>query len=488
MRAGLAGRRESGTIAIAGLCATAAGLGVLTAIRPALGVGVGGVAAVTALAFLYPVAHLTLLLLLTAVVPYAVMNAYDLGGGAAGLLASDVLLLTGLARAAIVLPWRRLDRLQLVAIALGLLLLALLGLQFLHGLNANRDISSIGAELRVLLGLGATVVIALPIVMDEAARGRLFRGIVAVGLVLGLWGLAQWILQLPFELTGDFGVREGVDFTSSGRGQLQGGLYGFPVAVVVSFAVLLSGRVASTGARVALIAVLVLNAVCAVLTFERTFWLATLLGMGVLVVRAGGMQRLRALILGPVAAVLVLVALAAVSPNTLTTARERFLSLGQYGNDPSLSYRLRESRFVLQEIAERPVVGSGLAATIYWGRPAEGVPPEPREYSHNGYLWLAWKLGIPAAVLLVVALALAAVRPRVPDGDPVVAATVAGSQAALLTLLAVSVTFPAFNALSITSVMGFLVAMALLPPAASAAQKPWRSQTRPFEVAPRPGL
>lgn len=472
MRAAPADGLKPGMIAIAPLCAAAAGLGALTGTRPALAVGLAGVAAVTALAFLYPVTHLTLLLLVTAVVPYAVMNAYDLGGGAAGLLLSDLLLLTGLARAAMVLPSRRLDRLQLAAVALALILLAVLCLQFLHGLSENRDISSIGAELRVLLGLGATVVIALPIVTDETARPRLFRGLIVVGLLLGLWGLAQWVLRLPFELTGDFGVREGVDFTTSGRGQLQGGLYGFPVAVVLSFAVLLSGRVASTGARVALIAVLVLNAICAILTFERTFWLAILLGVGILMIRAGRVQRMRALILGSVAAVLVLVALAAISPNTLITARERFLSIGQYGNDSSLAYRLRESRFVLREIDERPVVGSGLAATIYWGRPAEGVRPEQREYSHNGYLWLAWKLGIPSAVFIVVALALAAVRPRVPAGDPAVAAATAGSQAALLTLLAASVTFPAFNALSITSVMGFLVAMALLPPAVSAARGP----------------
>ena len=45
-------------------------------------------------------------------------------------------------------------------------------------------------------------------------------------------------------------MREGVRFTSAGRGQIQGGLFAFPVAVVMGVAALLSQRVRSTRTRV----------------------------------------------------------------------------------------------------------------------------------------------------------------------------------------------------------------------------------------------
>ena len=114
-------------------------------------------------------------------------------------------------------------------------------LQLLHGLNAGADAGTGGAELRVLLGFGA-LAIALPILAEPAQRAALLKGLVGVGLAVGLWGLVQWTIDMPFLASEDAGVREGVRFTSSGRGQIQGGLFAFPVAVVMGVAALLSER------------------------------------------------------------------------------------------------------------------------------------------------------------------------------------------------------------------------------------------------------
>ena len=91
--------------------------------------------------------------------------------------------------------------------------------------------------------------------------------------------------------------------------------------------------------------------------------------------------------------------MAVAAPRDLTAARERLLSLGNYGSDLSVRYRLTESRHVIDEIRAQPLVGSGLGATILWGRAYEGVRPSTESFAHNGYLWLAWKLGAPAAGL-----------------------------------------------------------------------------------------
>jgi O-antigen ligase len=175
-----------------------------------------------------------------------------------------------------------------------------------------------------------------------------------------------------------------------------------------------------------------------------------------------GRRRVKALVGTPIVAVLAVAVLGAVAPGTLTTARERVLSLGQYSSDDSVRYRVVESGFVLAQVRAHPVVGSGLAAEIFWGQPWAQVPPRTYAFTHNGYLWLAWKLGIPAAVLLVLVIGCAVLL-RAPPGDDALSSGVRrGAQGALLGLLLATITFPSFNVLSITPAMGILIALAIV--------------------------
>jgi hypothetical protein len=85
-------------------------------------------------------------------------------------------------------------------------------------------------------------------------------------------------------------------------------------------------------------------------------------------------------------------------------------------------------------------------------------------YSHVGYLWLAWKLGIPAAVLLVLLMLAAALwRGPPPGAEPLVSSVRAGCQAALFAALVISVSFPVFNSLQASCAVGLLLAFAALP-------------------------
>jgi O-antigen ligase len=330
-------------------------------------------------------------------------------------------------------------------------------LQLFHALWLGRGPSQSGAELRELLGFG-TFLIALPILRHQQARKRFLVSLIALALALGLWGIFQWVGHFSFG--GDVGVRQGVRLTSTGTGQLQGGLFGFPVAVVACYALLLGGAVRSTLARVALAAAIFLNAVSLLLTFERTFWIATIAGMLAVTLKANSLQRIKGFLLLPLLLVVFLATISVIAPAELTTARERLLSLRQYGGTVD-RYRVEESQHVDAAIREHPIVGSGLAATIFWGRAWAGVPPKSYAYSHDGYRWLAWKIGIPGAALLVILLG-AAVFVRGPQGEDALAKSIReGAQASLLTLLLASVTFPSFSALSITSVMGVLLALSV---------------------------
>lgn len=442
------------TAAAIGIAFLAVLIGALSAISPFIAVSLAAAAAVLALAFLAPTTHLMLFVLVTAIVPFSLQNV-----AGAGLIPSDALLLSGLLAGSLRLLQTPLDRRRHAVAAIMVAFLLIAAFQVLHGLQAGRGAAQVGFEFRVLLGFGA-VLMAMPLLVDPQGRRRLSVGLLVVGLLLGLWGLVQWVVNIPEINESGIGVRAGVRYASDAKGQIQGGLYGFPVAVILAAAVLMSGAIRSPHIRLAVIAVLGLNLVSLLLTYERTFWAATVVGLGLVTIRAGRARRFRAVVWGAVACVGAFAAFATVAPGELTAAKDRLLSIGQYGTDDSVRIRLLETELVLAEIRERPLAGSGLGATIFIGRPWQQVPPVSEWYIHNGYVWLAWKAGIIGAFLLLSVLGWAVVARGSPSGDPLWAALRSGSQAALLALLISSVMFPTFNGLAITATMGVLAAIA----------------------------
>ena len=456
---------------LGGACAAAAIFGLMVAVSPLLALAMLGGAAFVALAFLYPIAHLTLLLAVTTIVPYGVQNQYGVGfGGGSGLVLSDVLLLLALLRAVMVLLRQPLDLRRTLAMAAIALMLLVTGLQAIRGWTYDAGLGQVGYEFRVLFGW-ATIAVAMPLLADAAARMRLYRGMLLVGLAVGVYGLMQYFEFLTFYAEGQTGLREGVRFTSSGKGQIQGGLFAFPVCVLVGFAVLTSGAVRSRFAQLALLALVGLNAIGLLLTYERTFWLATVLALGYIAVRAGFAQRLRLVILAVGIVLIVAPALSTLAPGALSAASERLLSLNQYGNDDSVRYRLQEGRHVIDKIKDHPFVGWGLADQIFYGLPWLQTPPTAEYFAHNGYLWLAWKIGIPAALLLFAVIGWAVASRPPPTLGPVDRAVRLGAQASLLVMLVVSITFPSFSALNITAVSGVLLAICLGMPRSARSDK-----------------
>jgi O-antigen ligase len=287
------------------------------------------------------------------------------------------------------------------------------------------------------------------------------RALLLLGLALGLWGVAQWVFQVGFG--GDFGVRTGVSLTSHGRGQIQGGLFAFPAAVILAAAALASGRVRGRLDRNLVLAALGLNIVSLLLTFERTFWVATAVGVMLVALRSGRVRRARALMWIAVSAAAGLLTLSAVSPGTLSTAEQRLFSIGQYQTDNSVRYRTVESRYVIAKIRERPLLGWGLADTIHWGQPWTQTHPADEDYTHVGYLWLVWREGLLGGAVLLALLVLALLWPGRAAAGGLVAGIRTGCQASLVALLITNLTFPAFQGTQATYLMGFLVAYCAIP-------------------------
>ena len=454
-------------LAVVSLGALAIPAGAIAVQQPrfALGLVVAGLAVL--FAFRAPVAHLLGLIALTAIVPLDVQAHFGSGGSiaAAGILPSDVLLLTGLARTLVVLPRQPLSRRASVAAGLTVIFLIAATLQLLHALALGRPISGVGGEFRALLGFGALFV-ALPILADAAARRRLLAGLAWLGLGLGLWGIVQFALHLRFT---DVGVPfDPGSFQTAGRVV---GLFAFPVAATLALAVLTGGQARSVGVRTLLAGVVITNLLAVVLTFERTFLLVTLIGFGLVFVRGTSGQRTRLALWTPVALVLTGLVFALLAPAALSAYGDRLLSVTSLKTDPAVHYRVVESRLVTQEVRSRPIVGSALGATILIGRPGTNVAPAPRRHAENGYLWLAWKVGIPAALAMCALLALAMAAPRRRWEEPAGAVLRRGCQAALAAVAIASFSFPSFNQTGITALMGVLAAACVAAELAAAPRR-----------------
>jgi hypothetical protein len=456
---------------VTGAAAVALLAGGLAAAKPTYAIALIVLGAATVAAFRAPVAHLTALVLLTAVVPLGVQAAYGSGGSvqAAGVLPSDVLLITGLIRAVVVLRNLRMGRRATAAALLACMVLALVALQLLHALWLGRPVTGTGAEARALVGFVGTVLIALPIVHDPAARRRLLWALLAVGLVQGLWGIAQFAFQIQFNVPTDLGGSSTDSFGTAGRVV---GMYGFPVAAVLSLSALSSGAVRSAGARLALAACALLNSIAVVTTFERTFFIALTAGILALLALGTAHQRVRLVLIGPPVAAITVALLSTVNPPLVQATAGRLESLASYRSDPSVNYRIYENRLVKNQISQHPVIGSGFGAAIEIGRPGTAVPIKSRTYAENGYLWSAWKLGIPGALLLWTLLALPiAWRPRA--ARPGLRSVVTGARAALVGLVFATYAFPTFNQLEIAPIIGILIALVACGGRRAAREESW---------------
>lgn len=381
-------------------------------------------------------------------------------GAVAGLLPADALLAVALGWAALDLPWRRMDR-RTCWVAGGLVaFMAIVMAQEARAIALGRSLSGSGGEARVLIGLG-TLLVALPLLADPAGRLRLGRGLAALGLVLGAWGVAQSVLGLSFEPPPDLAAVTSPSHATAGRTI---GMFAFPVAALAALAGLAVGAARTMVGHVVLVLVVVANLAAIVLAFERTFMVATVLGIAVLVTRTRGATRLRLAGMTTAVALAATLSLAVLNPSLLAATGAHVATVLHPGGDPSIRYRAAESAMVRSQIAASPWIGGGMGATIRIGRPGTLRAIVDRRYAENGYLWLAWKAGIPAAALVCALLLAAITAPRrqsLPDAPG--RALALGAQSSLVALAVASIAFPSFAQIGIASLIGVLAACCLIP-------------------------
>lgn len=400
-----------------------------------------------------PTAAVGTILAITLLVPWNIQDQFQVFGGGPGergMSFVDALLLVALVRAGWMLIRRRTD--FDAPMLLGTIVSGALVAATLWGIARGANVSDAANEGRRVLFASGTFLLAWPLLRDAAARRVIMRWLVGIGLALAVWGLVQYLFDVGYTGTGDVGVRGGL-----GSKQLQGGMYAYPVAVIVSWAALVSGVARTKRDKILNGSVLALNTVCVMLTLERTLVLASALGCGFVVIIAGARARGPALKWG--AGMIGLLVVGAVVAQTHTrSALDRMALIGNLGSDNSYTHRVIEANLVGTEIADHPILGSGFGAAVSWAGQSK-FASGTTTFADLGYHWLAWKIGLPLAVLIVV-LILCAVFRRTRGAERADwRALRMGARGALLALLIIAALFGVFNALNITAAIGLLVAV-----------------------------
>ena len=270
---------------------------------------------------------------------------------------------------------------------------------FFQGVSP-KDVLGEGRHLMFLLLCPLVVA-----VLDTKDRIRRFiLGLLALGVLFSLGQIAQGVFHV--RVFGDAGRLvvaqtldvKSYDATISNTGGLN--IIIFALFAAAAWFVLKAIKTFKFLSLAALCAVGIL------LTFGRTTWGATLLGVFVVVALLGPRKSGPMLAWSLLGSLLALTMLLAVKPAMLDALVVRATSVGkeiEYG--ASAAWRYYEAAQVMPQITAHPVLGLGLGAA-YRGPARSDALPEQVRYIHNGYLYIASKLGLPALSLLVWCLAM----------------------------------------------------------------------------------
>ena len=262
-----------------------------------------------------------------------------------------------------------------------------------------------GVPLKDALGEGRHLMFLLLfpmalMVLDTPERLRRFvTGLVVLGLLFSVGQILQGILHIRvFGDSGRLVVAETLavksyDTTVSSTG----GIY---IIILVIF-MAAGWYVLKSITTFKFLALASLCAVGILLTFGRTTWGAVLLGMAVVVALLGIRKSGKMLMWSGVGATVAFTALIAVKPAMLDAFVARATSVGkeiEYGS--SAAWRYYEAAQVMPQIAANPLLGLGLGAAYRAPAGSDALPEQVR-YIHDGYLYLASKMGIPALALML---------------------------------------------------------------------------------------
>ena len=321
-----------------------------------------------------------------------------------------------------------------------------------------KDVLGEGRHLMFLLIFPLSVA-----VLDTKERVRRFVvGLLTLGVLFSLGQIVQGVFHV--RIFGDAGrlvVAQTLDVKSYDATISNTG--GLNIIILVMFTA--AGWYVLKEIRTfRFLSLLALSAVGILLTFGRTTWGAALLGMAVVVYLLGLRKSWPMLLWSLLGATLAFAMLIAVKPAMLDALVARATSVEkeiEYGS--SAAWRYYEAEQILPQIGAHPVLGLGLGAAYRRPAPSDALPEQVR-YIHNGYLFVASKMGLPALSLLLWCLGVVFVwswRGARTEPDPEFRGVHAAVCAGVLGVLLASITEPHLMRDSSLAYLGVLAGLTL---------------------------
>jgi O-antigen/teichoic acid export membrane protein len=266
-------------------------------------------------------------------------------------------------------------------------------------------------ELRIV-GYFLLAFVVLNLTRGERQLNILFNGIVVLGIVVAITMLAQFTLGTSSTfLPGRVETLRTQTVTFAGITRI---LPPGRATLLVAFIVLAVLQIVDRRKPGSVFAQWAVLAVGLVLTFLRSYWLASIAVFALLALVVKGQNRQRLLVwAGRITiAVMVVVVLAGfLSPEslvarTLEAATDRFNTIIRpwtvFTEDLSFRWRYAEYEYAIPQITSHPVLGIGMGARYRPRDPRlDGGFRDLRRYIHNGHLHIMMKTGILGYLALI---------------------------------------------------------------------------------------
>ncbi|MES2716504.1 MAG: O-antigen ligase family protein [Pseudomonadota bacterium] len=342
-------------------------------------------------------AFLALIAVIYGVLPAALVPQLPIGGGR--FQASDLALLGLLAAHAVrfgpALPsiWRSMRPVLLPVGGLLLLAVVSFAVALLYFQNPAKHVL---AEARYFL-YWLVLPLALAVASSDERRYRAMTlGLLVIAYLISTGLVVQHLTGIDLLGGGRTEALITLDQTSDVTRTTSPGIFLVVFAILYLLARWLSGRVALPWA-----ALLVMPLVAGLLvTFGRAVWFAALVGALVVAASMGWRAFARFLLVGSLLSAVLFATLWVVRPQTAEAVVDRATSIRrEVSVGSSFEWRVIETQHALKNIARNPLIGVGLGGfnhPSFHARMDENL----RRYVHNGYLYLAVKLGLVSLVLL----------------------------------------------------------------------------------------
>lgn len=350
---------------------------------------------------------------------------------------------------------------------------------------AVRDINPahVLGETRDLLYL-ALLPVAVVILRQRDRQRRFVVSFVVLGCLFAVGQVLQGVFNIP--VFGSQGISALETLGRQHDGTTRANTLGLNV-IVFSLLLTLGAHVLGLIRRGLFCLVGGLLFVGIVLTFGRTTYAAVLVCMGVVVWWLDA-KKLPTFLCSLLLVVVVGAGMGLMlRPESFEAVYFRMTTIGEEINRGySAQWRFWEMEAMLPQLAKHPFVGVGLGAD-YKGGLGTALNPELNRYVHNGYLYMAGKMGLPAlACFLLMMGSIAAIgrRSAKRSDSPWSRVVGAASAAMMIRFLAASITEPHLMSdygVVVIAVAGALVTLsarsALVSPAAVEAADTRRAHT-----------